>query len=184
MAPVSRIRGLLLALLCAGLAPQARPAAVAATEPQVKAVFVFNFSHFVAWPATSFATPTEPFVIGVLGGDEVAAQLEEAARGERMETHPLLVRRLRDIEEARDCQILYVDRSQASQLERVLALLDKRSTLTVSDLEGAARRGVMIQLAREDNRIRLAINIEAARGAGLTISSNLLRPARIVRSGQ
>jgi hypothetical protein len=100
-----------------------------------------------------------------------------------MDTHPLVVRRLRDIEEARDCQILYVDRSQASQLERVLALLDKRSTLTVSDLEGAARRGVMIQLAREDNRIRLAINIEAARGAGLTISSNLLRPARIVRSG-
>ncbi len=56
---------------------------MAATEQQLKAVFVFNFSHFVAWPADSFASPTEPFVIGVLGGEAFAAQLEEAVRDEK-----------------------------------------------------------------------------------------------------
>ena len=40
----------------------------------------------------------------------------------------------------------------------------------------------MIQFATENNRIRLRINVEAARAAGLTISSKLLRPAEIVGS--
>jgi hypothetical protein len=38
----------------------------------------------------------------------------------------------------------------------------------------------MIQFATENNRIRLRINVESARAAGLTISSKLLRPAEIV----
>jgi hypothetical protein len=38
----------------------------------------------------------------------------------------------------------------------------------------------MIQFATENGGIRLRINVEAARAAGLTISSKLLRPADIV----
>jgi hypothetical protein len=63
----------------------------------------------------------------------------------------------------------------------VLARVD-RGTLTVSDIEDASQRGVMIQLATRNSRIRLLINVESARNAGLTISSNLLRPAQIVRT--
>jgi hypothetical protein len=40
----------------------------------------------------------------------------------------------------------------------------------------------MIQFATENSRIRLRINVEAARASGLTISSKLLRPADIVGS--
>jgi hypothetical protein len=35
----------------------------------------------------------------------------------------------------------------------------------------------------ENNRIRLRINLEAAKAASLTISSKLLRPAQIVPTG-
>jgi hypothetical protein len=164
-------------------AQQARPEAAAATEQQLKAVFVFNFSHFVAWSPESFATPAEPFVIAVLGGDAIADQLVEVVRDERVDAHPLVVRRVRSAEEIPPCQILYVDRSQGAQLERVLAQLRQRDTLTVSDLEGAAKRGIVIELANEKNRIKLAINTDSARDANLTISSNLLRLARIIRSG-
>jgi hypothetical protein len=38
----------------------------------------------------------------------------------------------------------------------------------------------MIVFVTDNNRIRLRINAEAARAAGLTISSKLLRPAEIV----
>ncbi len=38
----------------------------------------------------------------------------------------------------------------------------------------------MIQFVTENSRIRLRINVESARAAGLTISSKLLRPAEIV----
>lgn len=182
MAILRLAAGLLLAsLLWIGTpAPLAR--AAAPTEQQVKAVFLFNFSHFVEWPPATFGSPAQPFVIGVLDGGELAAHLDEAVKGERVDGHPLQVRRFRSVEEIGDCQILFIDRARDPDLERILSVLGNRATLTVSDLEGASRRGVMIQLANERNRIRLLINVDSAAAAGLTISSNLLRPAEIVRS--
>jgi len=155
-------------------------AADAPTENQVQAVFLFNFSRFVEWPAQTFAAPNDPFVIGILGSDPFGARLDEAVRNEQINGHPLTVRRFRTVAEVENCQILFVDRSEVARLGQILAALDHRSTLTVSQADGAAQRGVMIQFATENNRIRLRINVESARASGLTISSKLLRPAEIV----
>jgi hypothetical protein len=174
----------LLALLCGAawstLFVRNAPGAEAPTEYQVKAVFVFNFSHFVEWPPRAYGAPTQSFAICILGSDPFGTRLDEAVRGEQIDQHPLSVRRLRDVGEAADCQILYIDRSEAARLRQILAALDHRSTLTVSDLDGSSERGVMMQFTTENNRIRLRINVDSAREAGLTISSKLLRPAEIV----
>jgi hypothetical protein len=61
--------------------------------------------------------------------------------------------------------ILFIDRSQDSQLDAIVAGLKSRSILTVG------------------NKIRLRVNLTAAQEAKLTISSKLLRPAQIVESG-
>jgi YfiR/HmsC-like len=154
--------------------------AEAPTEYQVKAVFVYNFSRFVEWPPQTFTAPDEPFVIGVLGSDPFGTRLDEAVRGEQIDQHPLVVRRFRSLGEIGDCRILYIDRSESAEVQKILAALDHHSTLTVSDLDGSSERGVMIQFTTENNRIRLRINVESARAAGLTISSKLLRSADIV----
>jgi 2-phospho-L-lactate transferase/gluconeogenesis factor (CofD/UPF0052 family) len=155
-------------------------AADAPTEVQVQAVFLYNFSRFVEWPAQTFSAPGDPFVIGILGSDPFGARLDEAVRNEQINGHPLTVRRFRTVAEVDNCQILFVDRSEIGRLGQILAALDHRSTLTVSQADGTAQRGVMIQFATENNRIRLRINVGSARASGLTISSKLLRPAEIV----
>jgi YfiR/HmsC-like len=152
----------------------------APSEYQVEAVFVFNFSHFVEWPPQSFPEPSDPFVIGILGSDPFGSHLDEAVRGEQINGHPLLIRRFKSLADVDNCQILFIDRSENNRIEQVLTALKGRSTLTVSPADGAAERGVMIQFATENSRIRLRINVESARAAGLTISSKLLRPAAIV----
>lgn len=173
-----------VALLCSALAivlvPRGVWSAEAPTEYQVKAVFVFNFSRFVEWPPQAFTAPTQPFSICILGDDPFGPRLDDAVRGEQINQHPLMVRRFRSVGEAGDCQILYIDRSEGRELPQILAALDHRSTLTVSELNDAAERGGMIQFMTENNRIRLRINVDSARAAGLTISSKLLRPAEIV----
>ena len=160
-----------------------RHPARAADEPpeyQVKAVFIFNFSHFVEWPPQSLGAPTDPFVIGVLGSDPFGVRLDEVVRNERIEDHPLIVRRYRTANELSACQILFIDRSETARLGTILAALDHRPVLTVAEIGGAAQDGAMIQFAMENNRIRLRINVESARSAGLMISSKLLRLADIV----
>jgi uncharacterized protein DUF4154 len=171
---------LLFAALGCGAISRSVDAAAAPSEDQVEAVFVFNFSHFVEWPPQSFAAPTDPFIIGILGSDRFGAHLDEVVRGEQINGHPLQVQRFRSLADIERCQILFIDRSEGAQISQILAALNGRSTLTVSQADGAAEQGVMIQFAVEDSRVRLRINVESARAAGLTISSNLLRPAAIV----
>jgi hypothetical protein len=151
-----------------------------ASEYQIKAVFVFNFSHFVEWPPQIFSTPTQPFVIGILGSDPFGPRIDEAVRGELINQHPLVIHRFHSVADIGDCQILYIDRSEGARLKEILAALGRRGTLTVADMDDAAQRGVMMQFVTENNRIRLRINVDAAKAAGVIISSKLLRPAEII----
>ncbi|MGC1524213.1 MAG: YfiR family protein [Steroidobacteraceae bacterium] len=171
---------LLLAVLGCGALPRGVDAAAAPSEDQVEAVFVFNFAHFVEWPPQSFAAPSDPFIIGILGSDPFGAHLDEVVRGEQINGHPLQVQRFRSLADVGPCQILFIDRSENERIGQILAALNGRSILTVSQADGAAEHGVMIQFAVENSRVRLRINVDSARAAGLTISSNLLRAAAIV----
>ena len=170
-----------LVLLALGVSAQAF--AAPASENQVKAIFLFNFSQFVSWPTEAFAQPGAPLVIAVLGADPFGEDLDAAVRGERVGDRPLEIRRFRNVAEVKDCQILFIDRSETARLGEIIAALRGRSILTVSDADDAAKRGVIIQFVTDNNRIRLRINAAAARADGLTISSKLLRPAQIVDSG-
>ena len=54
-----------------------------------------------------------------------------------------------------------------------------RSILTVSEIEGFAKRGGIIRFITENNKIRFRINFEAAKAANLIISSKLLKMSEI-----
>jgi hypothetical protein len=150
----------------------------------VKAAFLFNFSQFVDWPAAAFADDRSPLVIGVLGSDPFGATLDEIVRDETVNGRPLTVRRYQSPDQLDSCHILFIDRSQDSRLDAIVAALKGQSVLTVGDFEGFARRGGMIRFVTVGNKIRLRINLGAAQEAKLTISSKLLRPAQIVGPGR
>jgi uncharacterized protein DUF4154 len=153
-------------------------------EYQLKAVFLFNFAQFVEWPPEAFAEAQTPLVIGVLGEDPFGAYLDETVRGETVNNRSLVVHRYRGVEEIKTCHVLFISRSEAGRLEEILASLKGRHILTVSDTGGFAARGGMIRFALEENKIRLRVNLAAAKDANLTISSKLLRPAEIVEPGE
>src|SRR5262245_41779974 len=150
-------------------------------EYQVKAVFLFNFTQFVEWPPDSFANTNAPFVIGVLGADPFGQALDDAVRGEQVNGHPLVIERYRSRADVKPCQILVIGRSTGSG--SLVDAIDQKGTLTVSDSETSTRGDVVIRFVTESKKIRLRINVDSAREAGLTISSKLLRPAEVVGSG-
>jgi hypothetical protein len=52
--------------------------------------------------------------------------------------------------------------------------------LTVSDAASFLQRGGMIQFLTVENHVRFAVNLDAVRGAQLSLSSELLRVATSV----
>jgi hypothetical protein len=175
LAVAARLLPMLLAILAS-----VAVAAPAPSEYQVKAVFLFNFTQFVDWPAQTFADARVPFVIGVLGRDPFGSALDEAVRGETVNGRPLVVERYRSVTELKPCQILFIDRSAGAEVNKVLESVGHQGTLTVSDSDAQAPPEVIIRFLSEGKKIRLRINVDSARDAGLTISSKLLRPAEVV----
>jgi hypothetical protein len=170
------LRGMAVALLMAYPAQAIAPA----DEYQVKAVFLFNFGQFVEWPAASWESPTEPFVIGIVGDDPFGSTIDHVVRGEMLGARPLVIKRFADASQITDCNILFVGRNDAGELSGALAAVRGRHVLTVTDIDGAERAGAIIVLFNENNRIRMRINLAAARAQQLVISSKLLRPAQVI----
>ena len=175
----------LLGLALAGLgAPDARAEPAVSAEYQLKAVFLFNFAQFVEWPASAFPDPRAPLVIGVLGKDPFGSYLDELVSGEKIGDRPLVIRRFSRLEDLAGCHILFVSRSEARSLDTIMARLKEQSLLTVSDADAFTRQGGMVRFAMENGKIRLRINVEAAKAGHLRISSKVLRPDTLATPGK
>jgi len=171
-----RVTVALLLVCAARLSAQA----ARASEAQVKAVFMFNFAQFVDWPAAAFPDSETPLVIGILGDDPFEGFLDQTIRGEQVRGRVFQVRRYHSVAEIKTCHILFISRPPGDRLDEITASLRNRPILTVSDEDRFAERGGMVRFVTDRNRIRLQINVDAAQGASLTISSKLLRVAEIV----
>jgi hypothetical protein len=174
----------LLVSLCLVPRSAAANGAAPAGEYQIKAVFLFNFAQFAEWPARSFTGEKSPFVIGILGDDPFGSYLDEVVKDEKIGARPLVVRRRQEIRELEDCHILFVSRSESARLDQIVATLKGRGILTISDAEAFTRVGGVVRFVMEGGKVRLRINVEAAKAAGLTISSKILRSSTIVTTGK
>ncbi len=96
-----------------------------------------------------------------------------------MNGHPVTVQYYDRPEEIKTCHILFSNTAEIKNPAQVIAGFRKRSMLTVSDDINFSKYGGMIRFFTSDNKIRLRINVEATKAAGLSISSKLLRLAEI-----
>jgi hypothetical protein len=173
------LRAVVLAVLWSALAVPAPAQRVSFEEREVQAVFLFNFAQFVDWPPDAFSSADSPVIIGVLGEDPFGSLLDQVVKGEVIRGRKLAVERFRRIEDIGRCHVLFISASEAERYEHIFAALRTKSTLTVGETENFSSRG-MIRFLTERNRVRLEVNVVVVKAAGLTISSNLLRAARIV----
>jgi YfiR/HmsC-like len=149
-------------------------AQIAPTEYQIKAAFLFNFAKFVDWPATPDAPADSPIVIGVLGENVFHDDLQAAINGKKVNNHALQFRQYDSILQATNCQILFISPSEKNHFARIVSQLNKASVLTVSESDHFIEAGGMINFVILEKKVRFEINNEAAKKAGLTISSKLL----------
>ena len=177
------IRRVTLPVLLLVLGPFGSLASPISKEYQIKAVFLFNFSQFIQWPSAS-ADSHRPFRIGVLGDDPFDGFLDNTVRGEKVSGRPLVIQRYASPKEVKDCQILFISRSESGRLGDILTGLKGRSILTVGDSEGFIKNGGVVRFLTRGNRIHLRISPEAAKRVNLNISSKVLRLAEIARPGE
>ena len=152
-------------------------------EYDIKAGYLYNFSKYVAWPDGTFATPTAPFVICIVGEDPFGNRLDQAVAGKMAGSgRPLEIRRLTNQEAGvlRQCQIVFIGKSERKRVASVLAALKGSSTFTVADFTPFAEEGGIANLRIDGTKVKVDLNINAANRANLKVSGKLQQVANLV----
>lgn len=170
--------GLMLGLLVSGATPA--PAG-AQSEDHIKAAFLFNFARYVEWPKGAFENARAPVRICMAGAGDFAGVVAEAVSGKNVGDRDVEVVSGVALEQAGTCHILYVGDGFADGPEAVAASVERAHVFTVADREGFAERGGIANFIRADKKVRFEINPDAAKKAGLKVSSRLLRLAKVVK---
>lgn len=151
-----------------------------AREYQIKAAYIYNFTNFVTWPSDAFYSDRSPFIIGVFRDDPIYSYLKEIITGESVNGHALIIKQYEDFQDIKTCHILVFNELETDKLSSFdISTLKKGNTLTVSDAPNFTQKGGIVKFFNKNNKIHLQINNEAAKAAGLVISSKLLNLAEI-----
>lgn len=170
---------LTLLLVLAPLAARAQAAAGAVSEYAVKSALLFKLPRFVYLPRFEGGTSV---TLCVLGQNPFGGALEKLAQTP-IDGRAVQVRKLASAGEVGECDFVFVAASEAAHLKATLDKLGEQPVVTVSDIEGFASAGGMVEFAvNKDGGGSLAvlINRKAAQAQSVKFNAQLLRLARIV----
>lgn len=162
----------LLAVTCwAAFAHPHVRAQEAMDEAMIKSAYIYNFMKFVEWPP-EYDPVT--FNLCLLGSNPFGSVIESLT-GKTIRNHPIRVITNVPLSQAQYCHAVFVSRSEAGRLSGILLKLHEKPILTISDIEGFAERGGIIELMTSPRGdIDFRISQESAQRAHLRISSKLL----------
>ena len=147
-------------------------------EAGVKASYLWNFAKYTQWPAGAFASSTAPIVIGVLGDDPFGGVLDATLANRSSQGRKVLIRRARGVQALRDCQVVFISRSEQARLPAILATLGQAPVVTVCDADALFEQGVMIKLSLAGETVRFEVKLAPAERAGLKFGSGMLSAAK------
>lgn len=167
----------LLLLLCCCVCNQAGAGNL--EENKVLAALSLNIIRFSTWPNAA-AYPAVPNMNLCVIGDNVVqssfAVMDKKAIGKQT----LAVINLTRLRNFAQCQVIFIDELPRNVLLQILGDVTNKPVLTIGqDLE-FLNDGGLVGLIKIDEKISLHINLAAVKKSGLTISSRLLKLAKIV----
>lgn len=175
----------LAASLTAGAPHPPPPASVGsadeAIEYKVKAASLFHFIDYTTWPKTAFERESSPIVLLVVGEDPFGKVLEETLRGKKSAGRDIRVARSKDLSDLPKAHMVFLARSHAKEIGKLMEGLAQTPVLVVGDTEGLAEHGALVNFFLENKRIRFEVNNDAVRRSGLTINPQMLKLARRVK---
>ena len=151
-------------------------------ERRVKAAFLYKFLGYAEFPPGAFLDGASPVTIGVVGADDLAAELARVVAGRTVNTRPVVVRVLRDTEVQVPLHLLFVGGVDPLRVGRMVRQASA-AMLVVTECEDGLRQGSVINFRVIDERVRFDVSLDAAERNGIKLSSRLLTVANRVQKG-
>jgi len=172
------LRAALVLWTTATLALAGPSAALDVNPRQLTAATIVSMLRLVSWRPPAGG----PLTLTVVGDTALADALRDASQGQRVDGRPLVIHQVATIDDVRQPwpSAVVLAASQRPTASTAARLLEARGVLTIGEGDGMGQAGLVIGVYVAGDRIRFDANTGAASRAGITLSSHLLRLARIV----
>lgn len=166
-----------LACLMAWSAPQCLAQTTPVPEYALKAALFFKLPSFVYRPDSDRNTPLDMCLIGRNPFGNTLQKLATAS----VDGRAVRLAFIDSGKEAANCEFVFISRSLSDDLDAVLRRLGGHPVVTVSDIDGFARAGGMVEFAvGNEGSIVILINRAAGQKQGIEFNAQLLRLAKVV----
>ncbi|WP_426197344.1 YfiR family protein [Massilia sp. DWR3-1-1] len=178
-------RQLLVAVCALACATLLAPAMAHQTDERarsVKAAFLVKFLDYADFPAHAFSDAGAALVIGVLGADEMAHEVQHIVGARAINGRPVMVRPVREGDTA-PVHLLFVAGSDSMRVTRVLRQWAPAPILLVSECGHGLEAGSTINFKIIEQHVRFDVSLDAAEKSNIKLSSRLLSVANHVSKG-
>jgi len=175
--------GALAPLAWGGSAGEVREASESESkEFRVKAAMLLKFARYATWPEESFGDAKAPIVVLVVGEDPFGDVLDDTLAGQKLKGRAFQVKRSKTVPPQITEHVVFSGLVDEELQHLLIARCARRPVLLVGDDPGFAGRGALMNFAVVGTLIRFEINADTLEASPLSISSELLKLARIVRT--
>jgi hypothetical protein len=154
-------------------------APLALEEYTVLAALTLNFARFTQWPEQAFVNSGNNLQV-CLVGDNVLMQSFDSISGKAVGNRVIKIINSDKLRNLNQCHILFLSELPNNILSQVFLDTKQYPVLTIGEESDFIGSGGMVAMVNVDGKIQLHINILTVKSSGLSISSNLLRLAKIV----
>lgn len=174
---LERLLPLVLALGMAVLSGTEALGQFQASEYDLKAAFLFQFTSYITWPEGLRNDPTAPLLFGVVGAPELADNLAAMAGTQNLNGRPIEVRRMGEDDSPAGLHVLFVAGDRNRSADALLREAIDEAVLTVTEHDARRSPDSVINFQIVDGKVRFDVSLDAAQEGGLSISARLLQVA-------
>lgn len=160
----------------------------------VMAAYLRYIAALTSWPESAATGDAEPLLIGAIGRDpnsvmDPIRQRLQSGEGLVAQGRPIRLIDLdldaddeREPDQLTSCALVFLSEGTDEEWQRLRPLVGSLPIVTVSEMEGFADEGGMIEyfVDRQSGKVRMKVNLEAMRAAGVSFSARLLALKSVV----
>jgi hypothetical protein len=149
------------------------------TKAKIKAVYIYNFTKYIEWPADYQASD---FTIAILGENQsLYNELTNMSKVKKVDNKPFKIKLISDVSEIGKSHIVYIPDENRSNLAKALVNTKGKSALIVTETTGYAKKGASINFIILGGTQKFELNKSTAESNNLKVSSTLANIAVLVK---
>lgn len=138
--------------------------------PRAQAMFIYNFSRLIEWPASY---KSGQFVIGVIGSSATFNELKNYTANKSVGSQQISVKKFSSTSEIGQCHILFVPFSKTKTMSEITAALGSKSTLLICEKNGAIELGAALNFVVVGDKLKFEVSTSNATSKNIKMSSKL-----------